>query len=110
MLDRWSHGSKTFTTPQGTAKFAVAAFVPTALIGTAVAVGGAILAGDIDFDNSAAWLATGAQWWLADAAASLVIGLLFVGSGVLVVLYAYRQARRVWWPRYLRHRAEADRS
>jgi PAS domain S-box-containing protein len=88
LLDRWSHGGKTFTTPQGTAKFAVAAFVPTALIGTAVAVGGAILAGDLDFDNSAAWLATGAQWWLADAAASLIIV-------PVVVLWAFGDVRTI---------------
>ncbi len=88
LLDRWSYGGKTFTTPQGTAKFAVIAFVPTALIGTAVALGGAILAGDIDFSNSADWLATGVHWWLADAAASLIIV-------PVVVLWAFGDVRTI---------------
>jgi PAS domain S-box-containing protein len=73
LIDRWSYGSKTFDTPQGAAKFAAVVFVPTALIGAAVALGGAMLAGDVDVNNAAAWLATGTNWWLADAAASLII-------------------------------------
>jgi PAS domain S-box-containing protein len=73
LIDRWSYGRKTFDTPYGTAKFALVAFVPTALIGAIVALFGAMLAGDIDVGNSAAWLATGASWWLADAAAGLII-------------------------------------
>jgi len=85
-LDRWSYGSKTFDTPQGTVKFALIAFVPTALIGTAVALGGAMLAGDIDVNNSALWLATGVRWWLADAAASLIIV-------PVVVLWAFGDLR-----------------
>jgi PAS domain S-box-containing protein len=86
LLERWSYGSKSFDTPQGTAKFAVIAFVPMALIGTAVAVGGAIIAGDISSDNAAVWLATGAHWWLADAAASLIIV-------PVVVLWAFGDVR-----------------
>jgi len=85
-LDRWSYGSKTFDTPQGTVKFALIAFVPTALIGTAVALGGAMIAGDIDVNNSALWLATGVRWWLADAAASLIIV-------PVVVLWAFGDLR-----------------
>jgi len=73
LIDRWSYGSKTFDTPQGAVKFAAVVFVPTALIGAAVALGGAMLAGDVDANNTAAWLATGTSWWLADAAASLII-------------------------------------
>ena len=73
LIDRWSYGSKTFDTPVGIAKFAFVAFVPTALIGAVVALVGAMLAGDIDVNNSAAWLATGTSWWLADAAAGLII-------------------------------------
>jgi PAS domain S-box-containing protein len=73
LIDRWSYGSKTFDTPYGTGKFALVAFVPTALIGAVVALGGAMLAGDVDVNNSAEWLATGASWWLADAAAGLII-------------------------------------
>jgi PAS domain S-box-containing protein len=73
LIDRWSYGRKTFDTPQGTAKFALVAFAPTALIGAIVALGGAMLAGDVAVNNSAAWLATGTSWWLADAAAGLII-------------------------------------
>ena len=72
LIDRWSYGRKTFDTP-GTAKFALVAFAPTALIGAIVALGGAMVAGDVDVNNSAAWLATGTNWWLADAAAGLII-------------------------------------
>ena len=73
LIDRWSHGSKTFETPLGVAKFAIVVFVPTALIGAAVALGGAMLAGDVDVNNTAAWLAIGTSWWLADVTASLII-------------------------------------
>ncbi len=73
LIDRWSYGSKTFDTPHGVAKFAAVVFVPTALVGAAVALGGAMLAGDVDVNNTTAWLTTGASWWLADAAASLII-------------------------------------
>ena len=51
LIDRWSYGRKTFDTPQGTAKFALVAFAPTALIGAIVALGGAMLAGDVDVNN-----------------------------------------------------------
>jgi hypothetical protein len=42
-----------------------------------------------------------------DAAGSLIIGLLFVFGGVMVMVYVYRRATRVWWPRYVRRRARA---
>src|SRR5215472_7327904 len=88
LIDRWSHGSKTFETPLGVAKFAIVVFVPTALIGAAVALGGAMLAGDVDVNNTAAWLATGTSWWLADVAASLIIV-------PVVVLWAFGDWRRL---------------
>jgi hypothetical protein len=42
-----------------------------------------------------------------DAAGSLVIGLLFVFGGAMVVVFIYRRATRVWWPRYVQRRARA---
>ena len=78
LIDRWSNGRKTFETPSGTAKFGLIAFAPTALIGAVVALGGAMLAGAVDAGNSAAWIASGTTWWLADAAASLIIAPVVV--------------------------------
>jgi hypothetical protein len=43
-----------------------------------------------------------------DAAGSLVLGLLFVFAGVMVVLFIYRRATRVWWPRLVARRARAS--
>ena len=42
-----------------------------------------------------------------DAAASLVIGLLFVFGGAMVVWFLYRRVTRVWWPRFVQRRARA---
>jgi hypothetical protein len=42
-----------------------------------------------------------------DAAASLVIGLLFVFGGLMVVWFLYRRVTRVWWPRFVQRRARA---
>lgn len=65
--------------------------------------------------NGAAYLAGGggpAVRWATppihndgDAATSLIVGLLFVFTGVLVLLFIYRRATRVWWPRLLARQA-----
>ena len=78
LINRWSNGRKTFETPAGAAKFALIVFAPSAMIGAAIATGGAILAEDVDFANSANWITTLATWWLADAAGGLILAPVVV--------------------------------
>jgi PAS domain S-box-containing protein len=78
LINRWSNGRKTFETPAGAAKFALIVFAPSAMIGAAIATGGAILAEDVDFANSASWITTLATWWLADAAGGLILAPVVV--------------------------------
>ncbi len=70
LLDRWSNGRNTFATPTGIAKFALISFAPTALIGSAGAVGGLLLQNNAEV---VAALLHWPVWWLADAAALLLI-------------------------------------
>jgi PAS domain S-box-containing protein len=78
LVDRWSNGSRTFETPAGVGKFALIAVAPTALIGAAVAAGGAVLAGDVDVAHPIRVIATFGTWWLADAAAGIAIAPVVV--------------------------------
>jgi PAS domain S-box-containing protein len=73
LTNRWSNGRKTFDTPLGVAKFALIVVAPTAMVGSAVATGSAVLGEDIDAANPAGWLSTWASWWVADAGGGLVI-------------------------------------
>ena len=88
LINRWSNGRRTFETAAGAAKFALIAFAPTAMLGSAAALAGAIFADDVDFGNPAGWLATSVTWWLADAAAGLIIA-------PVVVLWAITPLRPV---------------
>ena len=94
LVERWSAGVKTFRTSTGIAKFALICFAPTAIISSIVAVAGAILADDATFSGSAAstadalstWASnlvstsasTWPTWYLADAAASLIVAPVVV--------------------------------
>lgn len=70
LLNRWANGRKAFLTPPGVAKFAIVAFVPTALIGSTIALGGLVVVRHADFHSYAVpWFI----WWLADAAGTLLI-------------------------------------
>ena len=91
-----------------------------AWLGMALFLGGALL-GIGWAINGAVYLAGAghaAQWSVdvpinndGDAAGSLVIGLLFVFGGLMAVIFIYRRATRVWWPRFVQRRAHAyDRS
>ena len=70
LINRWSNGRKTFAAPLDIAKFAVISFIPTALISSAIAAAGLIVATGASFADS---VSTCAKWWLADAAGTLII-------------------------------------
>ena len=74
LISRWSNGPKTFETPIGVTTFALVSFAPTAIIGSAAAMGEIVLANDISVANSVSWT----MWWLADAAGSLIIAPVIV--------------------------------
>ncbi len=72
LINSWSTGCKTFDTPFGIAKFALIAFVPTAMLGSSIALAGSIFAGDMTVADSALWT-TSATWLLTDAAGTMVL-------------------------------------
>ena len=80
----------------------MALFLCGAVVGVPWAINGAAyLAGD----GTAVRWATPPIHNNGDATTSLIVGWLFVFAGVLVVLFIYRRATRVWWPRYAARRA-----
>src|SRR2546425_5884246 len=84
LISRWTNGHQTFGTPSNIAKFAIISFAPTTMISSSIAVTGFILANTLSFSDSVVtWL----TWWLADAAATLVIT-------PVVVLWAIMPLRR----------------
>ncbi|MGA7489074.1 MAG: MASE1 domain-containing protein [Xanthobacteraceae bacterium] len=70
LVNIWSHASRAFDSPSGTAKFALLGLGPASMIGAAVGVGSLYLAGYVDATGIAA---LGITWWLRDAAGVLVI-------------------------------------
>src|SRR5882757_1597447 len=75
LLNRWSNGHQTFSTPSGIARFAAISFAPTTMISSTIAVAGFILADKpILSDPVVTWV----TWWLADAAGTLVIAPVVV--------------------------------
>jgi PAS domain S-box-containing protein len=70
LLGRWSNGRDTFATTLGAAKFAVIAFAPTALISSATAIAGLVLANDVGFAGP---VVTWTTWWLGDATGTLIV-------------------------------------
>ncbi|WP_253638596.1 MASE1 domain-containing protein [Bradyrhizobium sp. USDA 4541] len=75
LIGRWSNGCQTFATPSGVAKFAGVSFAPTAMISSFSALAGSIFVNEPSFPDS---VAAGLTWWLADAAAILVIAPVIV--------------------------------
>ena len=75
LIGRWSNGSRTFDTPSGVAKFAVISFVPVTIISSGTVLAGLILANRVSVSDS---VATWPTWWLADAAATLLIAPVVV--------------------------------
>jgi PAS domain S-box-containing protein len=79
LLNHWSMGYKTFETPFRITKFLVISFVPTALIGSGLAVAGLILTSDFGFTVSIANpISAFVTWWLADAAGTVIIAPVIV--------------------------------
>src|SRR6201984_1859369 len=66
LINYWSYGTKTFFTPLGIPRFALIAFVPTAMLGTAGAISGQLLTTTFDLYGLAL---TAAIWWMTDAVA-----------------------------------------
>ncbi len=88
LINRWSHGRETFATPLGVAKFALIAFVPTAMIGATMATAGLVLANDVGLASPVAkWAAR----WLADAGGTLI-------TAPVIVLWATKPSRA--WSRW----------
>jgi PAS domain S-box-containing protein len=88
LINRWSHGSETFATPLGVAKFALVTFAPTAMISAAMATAGLVLANDVGLANPVAnWTSR----WLADASGTLLIA-------PVIVLWAIKPSRS--WSRW----------
>jgi PAS domain S-box-containing protein len=78
-----ANGRQTFDSPSDVAKFAIIAFAPTAALSSTIVLAGFIVAGHANyFDAGATW----STWWLADAAATVVIA-------PLVVLWAMMRLR-----------------
>jgi PAS domain S-box-containing protein len=73
LINHWSSGYKTFETPLGIATFALIAFIPAAMIGSAVATAGQVLA-NRSSPATGAWIAC----WLADAAGTLIVAPVIV--------------------------------
>jgi PAS domain S-box-containing protein len=81
LINRWSHGRKTFASPLGIGKFALVCFGPVAVIASAVAMAGSLAGRILTSDTGLAgalanWpmlLSTYDTWWLADAGGSLMV-------------------------------------
>jgi signal transduction histidine kinase len=69
LVNLWSDGRETFTTPMGVAKFALIC-VPSTIISATVGIAGLILFGHAD---PIAFPMTWITWWLGDLAGALVV-------------------------------------
>ncbi len=86
LINRWSHGRKTFASPLGIGKFALVCFGPVAVIASAVAMAGTLVGKILTSESGLAgalanWpmlLSTYDTWWLADAGGSLVMAPVIV--------------------------------
>jgi PAS domain S-box-containing protein len=88
LIERWSHGRGTFATPLGVAKFALIAFLPTAMINAAMATAGLVLANDVGLARP---VATWTARWLADGSGTLLIA-------PVILLWATKPSRS--WSRW----------
>jgi PAS domain S-box-containing protein len=92
LINRWSHGVKTFETPAGVAK-SMLIFVVTAMVSSAIAIAGTGLANDSSLtlplvDLPAVW----AKSWLADAAGTAIIAPFIILWAVTPLRHKYKSA------------------
>jgi signal transduction histidine kinase/CheY-like chemotaxis protein len=70
LINRWSSGCNTFSTPNSVAKFALICFVIATPISASIGLTSLVTAGYIEWTNFAnAWV----TWWLGDVTGALVI-------------------------------------
>ena len=70
LIERWSGGRETFTSPLGVAKFALVAVGPATIISATIGLVTLSVAGLAPWDNfTPIWV----TWWLGDAAGALVV-------------------------------------
>ena len=75
LINRWSSGCNTFSTPNSAAKFALICFVIATPISASIGLTSLATAGYIEWTNFAnAWV----TWWLGDVAGALVIAPVIV--------------------------------
>jgi signal transduction histidine kinase/CheY-like chemotaxis protein len=75
LINRWSRGCNTFSTPNSVAKFALISFVIATPISASIGLTSLATAGYIEWTNFAnAWV----TWWLGDVAGALVIAPVIV--------------------------------
>jgi len=75
LINRWSRGCNTFSTPNSVAKFALICFVIATPISASIGLTSLATAGYIEWTNFAnAWV----TWWLGDVAGALVIAPVIV--------------------------------
>ena len=75
LISRWANGRKAFVAPTDVLKFALVAFVPTALLSSTIAAAGLWLLSDV---APAHPVATWMTWWLADAAGTAIVAPVVV--------------------------------
>jgi PAS domain S-box-containing protein len=84
LIIRYSNGRQTFDTPSGVAKFALISFAPTTMISSIIVLTGFFITNRLNSSDAAVVWST---WWLADAAATVVIA-------PVIVLWAMTPLRR----------------
>ena len=87
LIERWSNGCQTFATPSGVAKFAILSLVPTTMISSLIALAGFILVNEPGIFDA---VVAGLTWWLADAAATLVIAPVIVLWAMMPLRVSFR--------------------
>jgi PAS domain S-box-containing protein len=75
LINYWSYGTKTFSTPIGIARFVLIVLVPTTIISSAGAIVGQLFVSDFDYSSLPTTLAV---LWLTDTVASIIIAPVVV--------------------------------
>jgi two-component sensor histidine kinase len=70
LVNRWSHGLRTFDTPAGVGRFALFCFTPSTAVSATIGVVALSLAGFADWSKFAAIWTT---WWMGDLTGALLV-------------------------------------